>query len=118
LLQGITCNQAGRVTILNLLDVFTFPNANTGQLKVKSGLKGAGASLGSLKALTQLEFRNVAFGFAYPLPPQIGSLPNLASLHLIDTQFIGSIPTELGSLYKLTHIILSGNKFSGGIPVS
>ena len=85
---------------------------------MKSGLKGAGASLGSLKALTQLEFRNVAFGYAYPLPPQIGSLPNLASLHLIDTQFIGSIPTELGSLYKLTHLILSGNKFSGGIPVS
>lgn len=106
------------MTTLNLLDPFAFPNGNTGQLKVKSGLKGAGASLGSLKALTELEFRNVAFGYAYPLPPQIGSLPNLASLHLIDTQFIGSIPTELGSLSKLTHLILYGNKFSGGIPVS
>lgn len=107
------------MTILNLLDVFAFPSASfSSVLKVKPGIYGAGASLGNLKALKELEFRNVEFGFAYPIPPQLGSLPALESLHLIGTQCIGPIPAELGKLKLLKHLILDGNRFPHGIPVS
>lgn len=117
-IQGITCDSRGRVTVLNLLDVFAFPNASPDtKLKIKPGVKGAGSSLGDLKALRELEFRNVRFGFVHPIPAQLGGLPALVSLHLIGTQFVGAIPTDLGRLTRLNHLILEGNRFSSGIPV-
>lgn len=116
---GITCDSRGRVTVLNLLDVFAFPNASPDtKLKIKPGVKGAGSSLGDLKALRELEFRNVRFGFVHPIPAQLGGLPALVSLHLIGTQFVGAIPTDLGRLTRLNHLILEGNRFSSGIPDS
>ncbi|KAG0577144.1 hypothetical protein M758_5G097600 [Ceratodon purpureus] len=114
---GVTCNSAGRVTTLSLLDTFAFPNAPAdAQLKVKPGLKGAGSSLGALKALKRLEFRNVVFSFAYPIPRELGSLPALTDLVLIGTQCIGPIPAELGKLKSLSTLLLDGNRFPDGIP--
>ena len=50
------------------------------------------------------------------IPPELGSLSNLAVLHLYRNELSGNIPPELGSLSNLREIFLRGNQLSGCIP--
>ena len=50
------------------------------------------------------------------IPPELGNLTNLESLHLSGNQLTGSIPPALGSLTNLGYLNLSGNDLSGSIP--
>ncbi|KAG0606050.1 hypothetical protein M758_9G109400 [Ceratodon purpureus] len=110
----IQCNPSGRVTGLFLGDTFSAPNLPSGyQLKVKKGIQGAGAPLGNLKELTELFLRRVAFGFVYPIPPQLSNLLKLRRLSLLDCEFIGPIPSTIGNLVQLTDLVINNNRLSG-----
>ena len=50
------------------------------------------------------------------IPPEIGLMTNLVSLHLYNNQLSGSIPAELGNLTNLESLRLNTNQFSGYIP--
>jgi len=47
------------------------------------------------------------------IPPELGSLSNLAVLNLWKNQLTGSIPLELGNLSNLTSMWLTSNKLTG-----
>jgi hypothetical protein len=83
------------------------------QLKVKKGIPGAGAPLGNLKELAELSLRRVAFGFAYPIPPQLSNLLKLQRLFLNDCEFIGYVPSSIGNLVQLTDLVIQNNKLTG-----
>ena len=51
-----------------------------------------------------------------PIPPELGGLDSLRTLHLANNQLSGSIPAELGGLDSLQRLRLSGNQLSGCIP--
>ena len=51
-----------------------------------------------------------------PIPPELGSLTNLQSLHLSNNALSGPIPTELASLAALRSLSLWDNSLSGPIP--
>ena len=55
-------------------------------------------------------------GLSGPIPAELGSLANLAVLHLADNNLSGPIPAELGSLANLAELNLIGNNLSGPIP--
>ncbi|KAJ4750464.1 Leucine-rich repeat protein kinase family protein [Rhynchospora pubera] len=48
--------------------------------------------------------------------PDMSNLKNLATLHLDNNQFTGSIPSSLGGLENLKELFLQNNKLSGKIP--
>ena len=50
------------------------------------------------------------------LPPELGRLAELRTLHITGTYLNGSIPPELGGLTKLRELDLSYNYLSGSIP--
>jgi len=50
------------------------------------------------------------------IPPELGDLPGLGSLHMYANQLTGSIPPELGSLSNLQQIKLENNDLTGSIP--
>ena len=50
------------------------------------------------------------------IPPEIGLMTNLISLHLYNNQLSGSIPAELGNLINLESLRLNTNQLSGYIP--
>ncbi|KAK4487033.1 hypothetical protein RD792_006348 [Penstemon davidsonii] len=52
------------------------------------------------------------------IPPSIGNLSNLRTLHLGDNNFRGKIPTEMGLLSSLTYLNLELNKLNGETPQS
>jgi len=55
-------------------------------------------------------------GLTGPLPPELGSLPNLGVLNLPGNHLSGSIPSQLDSLTSLQTLNLSANQLSGSIP--
>ena len=55
-------------------------------------------------------------GLSGEIPPELGSLSNLAYLYLSDNELSGEIPAELGSLSNLVLLALSFNALSGEIP--
>ncbi|KAK9700053.1 hypothetical protein RND81_08G214300 [Saponaria officinalis] len=70
-----------------------------------------------LSELQNLDLSNNK-GLTGPLPTNIGSLKNLASLVLVDCSFSGLIPESIGQLGKLTNLFLNSNRFTGPIPHS
>ncbi len=50
------------------------------------------------------------------IPPELGNLSNLKELRLYYNQLSGEIPPELGNLSNLKGLRLSGNQLSGEIP--
>ena len=50
------------------------------------------------------------------IPPELGNLPSLETLHLGGNALSGAIPPELGSLSRLRLLSVSGNELSGELP--
>ena len=50
------------------------------------------------------------------IPPELGELNHLLTLHLDGNRLTGPIPPELGNLTRLTMLSLDGNRLSGPIP--
>ena len=99
--RGVTTDDNGRVTRLNLRD-----NQLSGEIP---------AELGDLSNLIDLYF--FGNGLSGEIPGELGNLSNLTHLDLDDNQLSGEIPGELGNLSNLTELILSNNQLSGEIPV-
>jgi len=55
-------------------------------------------------------------GLTGSIPPEIGCLTNLDTLHLGSNQLTGEIPPEIGDLENLTTLSLSSNQLTGEIP--
>uniref|UniRef100_A0A2N9ENQ0 non-specific serine/threonine protein kinase n=1 Tax=Fagus sylvatica TaxID=28930 RepID=A0A2N9ENQ0_FAGSY len=97
---GISCNQAGSVTRLNLTN---------------SGLK-VPIQISNLSKLIYLDLSsNNLLG---EIPPQIGLLTNLEFLRLSENRLNGSIPPEVGRLKSLNLLSLHANDLHGCIPYS
>jgi len=50
------------------------------------------------------------------IPPELGNLTSIRTLHLGDNNFSGMIPPELGNLNTLNYLNLDGNALMGNIP--
>ena len=55
-------------------------------------------------------------GLSGEIPPELGDLSALQSLHLYGNDLTGEIPPELGRLGSLTILDLGGNRLTGEIP--
>ncbi len=93
--QGITVNNEGRVTVINigissLIKVYEIP-----------------PSFGGLSKLQQMFFIDVRLE---SLPSEIGNLSDLWFLSFIDNQ-LTSLPTGLDNLSSLQVLVLEGNRF-------
>ena len=91
---GVTTDDNGRVTSLNLFDM-----GLSGELPLELG------SLFNLETL--LLSRN---GLSGEIPPELGSLANLYVLNLSENQLSGEVPSELGQLSNLESLVLSYNR--------
>ena len=91
---GVTTDDNGRVTSLNLFDM-----GLSGELPLELG------SLFNLETL--LLSRN---GLSGEIPPELGSLVNLYVLNLSENQLSGEVPSELGQLSNLESLVLSYNR--------
>ena len=122
--HGVTTNDAGRVTGLNLQDnnVAGRISPALGMLTELQDLNFQGneltgsipTELGNLSNLTHLDL-----GFnelSGEIPRELGDLSNLTHLDLYGNELSGEIPRELGDLSNLTHLDLNGNELSGEIP--
>ncbi len=122
---GVTTDDNGRVTHLNLTD-----NSLQGTIPVELGqltnlteldlsenqLTGAiPVELGQLTNLTWLDLRDNQLTGAIPV--ELGQLAKLRGLHLDVNTLTGPIPTGLGQLTNLTYLYLSWNQLTGAIPV-
>ena len=109
--QGITCNSecsniASSTCTISELDL---PNYNLdGTLPLELHL------LSSLD-LCELNQNKKLSG---TLPSEIGSMTNLLTLEIYDSDLTGSIPSSLGSLVLLTNLDLTTNQLTGSIPSS
>ena len=96
---GVTTNQNGRVTELDLSE---------------NGLRGTVPP--SLGSLAYLEFLTLSHNqLRGSIPPQLGKLTNLELLYLWDNKLHGTIPPELGKLTNLIVLGLGANELSGRI---
>ncbi|MFD1142845.1 leucine-rich repeat domain-containing protein [Larkinella insperata] len=99
---GVTCNEAGQVTQLQL---------PSNQL--------AGPLPASLSALTNLQVLDLSDNqLNGSIPDSFSALTSLKRLVLIYNQLSGLIPAKLFSLTQLEFIYLSHNQLSGSIPDS
>ncbi|KAF7150793.1 hypothetical protein RHSIM_Rhsim02G0069000 [Rhododendron simsii] len=100
---GIGCNEASKVTNLNLDSI---------------GLRGtlSGLNFSLLPHLVKLDLsNNLIYG---TIPSQIGGLSRLASLDVSINHLSGRIPSEVGMLRSLIELDLSMNNLTGSIPTS
>ena len=123
--QGVTVNENGRVTELelwsnNLVGTIPAELANLTQLQVlylqDNELNGEiPAQLGNLTQLQELDLaENQLTG---SIPSALGNLSSLTVLDLDTNQLSGSLPSELGNLSSLRKLAISENGLSGSIPV-
>ncbi|XP_042035927.1 MDIS1-interacting receptor like kinase 2-like isoform X2 [Salvia splendens] len=131
-MEGITCDDHGRVAELSLqtvvgcddefqchdvgyLDPLVFTSLTSIHL-TECGLYGAiPPNIGYLSNLSYLNFSNNLLNSQLPL-----SLANLSELLVLDISYnygiYGLIPPDIGSLSKLTHLYLSFNNINGSLP--
>ena len=80
-----------------------------------NGLSGSiPPEIGELSALTTLHLGSNRLEGG--IPPEIGELSELRVLNLYHNALRGPIPAEVGALPKLTNLNLQGNRLSGAIP--
>ena len=120
-LEGLECNEQGRLTAI-VLDVNALDgtlNSEFGNLEhletLSLGSNSLGGSIptqfGQLSNLKWLSLsRNYLVGSA---PSELGNLPKLESLLLFDNSLIGSLPSSLSQLSALEMIFIEGNAFTG-----
>ncbi|XP_052175556.1 leucine-rich repeat protein 1-like [Diospyros lotus] len=122
----ITCNQANRVTRLDL------GNSNLagrlvpelGKLEhlqylelYKNNIQGTiPVELGNLKSLISLDLYNN--NISGVIPPSLGKLKSLVFLRLNDNQLTGPIPRELVGISSLKVVDVSNNNLCGTIPTT
>ncbi|RVW71669.1 Leucine-rich repeat protein 1 [Vitis vinifera] len=94
--DGVYCNDAGRVTDIELY--------------------GSGKELGTLTQLTFLYLRRN--NLTGELPLSLANLTQLEYLSLYSNQLHGSIPPEIGTMKNLIYFILNDNNLTGLIPSS
>ena len=99
---GVTTNQAGRVTSLRLLG-----NGLAGEIP---------AVVGRLRYLEFALHLGLSSGITGRIPPELGNLSNLTSLHLGGGSLDGAIPPELGNMSSLENLVLANNSLTGPIP--
>ena len=71
--------------------------------------------LGNLPNLSSLHLRGLLL--TGPIPPELGNLTHLRDLRLDDNRLSGEIPPELGNLAFLAELYLSQNQLTGQLPV-
>ncbi|XP_057998599.1 MDIS1-interacting receptor like kinase 2-like [Hevea brasiliensis] len=125
--NGIRCNKAGRVHVVNLtsyglkgmLQEFPFsslPKIAYVDLSVNELYGIIPPQIGYLSKLIYLDLQiNLLSG---KIPPEIGLLTNLTTLHLSENKnhLDDSIPSCLGNLTNLFWLSLYNNSLSGSIP--
>ncbi|KAJ9683645.1 hypothetical protein PVL29_019286 [Vitis rotundifolia] len=126
--DGVSCNEAGRVTRIALND----PGKELGELSklefssfpslVVLWLDDCGLN-GSIPhqigTLTQLTFLSLSINnLTGELPLSLANLPQLESLYLDSNRLHGSIPPEIGKMKNLISLNLSYNNLIGVIPSS
>ncbi|KAK9929493.1 hypothetical protein M0R45_026589 [Rubus argutus] len=104
--EGITCNEAGRVTNLSL---------SSKDLKLQGDIFPP-SSLGNLTHLTYLNLSHNSLSGV--LSDRIVNLANLAILDLRFNNFRGMLPLHFGKLSKLKFLLLQFNNFTGSLPQS
>uniref|UniRef100_A0A2N9GBQ4 non-specific serine/threonine protein kinase n=1 Tax=Fagus sylvatica TaxID=28930 RepID=A0A2N9GBQ4_FAGSY len=124
---GISCNQAGSVTRLNLtnsglkgtLHEFSFsslPNLAFLDLSMNELFGTVPIEISNLSRLIYLDL--LSNSLSGEIPPQIGLLTNLEFLRLSENRLNGSIPLEVGRLKSLNILSLHANDLHGCIPYS
>ena len=108
---GVDTNDSGRIVSLDLRGEW---DSEAG-LPIPHGLSGSiPPELGSLANLANLDlgYNNLTG----PMPPELGNLANLRRISVTRNSLTGIVPPELGNLERLTLFALGGNAFSGEIP--
>ncbi|KMS94975.1 hypothetical protein BVRB_013590 [Beta vulgaris subsp. vulgaris] len=117
---GVECDAAnGRVVRLS-----PFRPANPMDVDISVFVNGTlSPFLGNLTYLQVLDlfhfqenYLSNPDGLRGPIPPQLGMLSHLTSLHLGANILNGSIPTSFANLHKLQFLYLGHNRLSGSIP--
>ena len=125
--SGISCNQEGSVTRLNLtnsglkgtLYEFSFsslPNLAFLDLSMNELFGTVPIEISNLSKLIYLDL--LSNNLSGEIPPQIGLLTNLEFLRLSENRLNGSIPPEVGRLKSLNLLALHANDLHGCIPYS
>ncbi len=108
---GVDTNDSGRIVSLDLRGEW---DSEAG-LPIPHGLSGSiPPELGSLANLANLDlgYNNLTG----PIPPELGNLASLRRISFTRNSLTGAIPLELGNLERLTVLALGGNALSGEIP--
>ncbi|KAI3888442.1 hypothetical protein MKW92_011787 [Papaver armeniacum] len=123
---GITCNNEGSVTELNLtnsnlqgtlrsLNFSSFANCVSLDLSNNKLSGFIPSQIGSLSKLTHFDLSMNMF--SGHIPVEIGFLTNMSLLDISQNQISGSIPASICNLGNLTTLYLHTNKLSGNIPL-
>ncbi|CAI9266723.1 unnamed protein product [Lactuca saligna] len=112
-----------------IVDIFLLLLATISLLPlVAYGFTDEVAALLKWKASLQLENNNevlsswrdqiepLILGINCMIPPEIGLLANLETLHLLENELIGSIPHEICNMKFLSELALYANALTGAIP--
>ncbi|XP_043705584.1 MDIS1-interacting receptor like kinase 2-like [Telopea speciosissima] len=104
--KGITCNTAGRLTMLDLSHSVIYAELNR-------------LNFSSFQFLVRLDLSwndGDYYGIWGTIPDNIGMLSKLTHLYLSYNRITGSIPREIGNLKNLNHLDLFHNMINGSIP--
>ena len=122
--EGVTTDESGRVTGLDLSDNGLngeippeLGNLSNLQVLVLSSNQLSGEIPSELGNLYNLKVMYLIYNLlSGEIPPELGNLPNLEELSLGLNHLAGAIPAELGNLSNLQVLVLSSNQLSGEIP--